>query len=340
MIYFDNNATTALDPAVFTEMQLDLAPIPYNPSSITYFGRKAKTMLIDAKRSIADFLKVSPHELYFTSGATESNNWIANGFFRKQKKKIIITSLIEHSSVLRPIENLPAEIYNLPINNEGVPSMEALRLYLEKHVDQVAYIFLSIANSETGAILDYEECSELAQKYDVPLLLDGVQAIGKMNLSILPGISGMTFSAHKFHGPKGVGLLYLKKGKIIPPWILGGSQQDGMRAGTENLSGILGFAKAIELVDKPSQEKMKSLIDLLEKELQKLFPMMRIHKSKRRIVNTTNIYFPSIDGENLLILLEKKGVIVSLGSACSAGSLRPSDILLGMGLPLKYSGTR
>lgn len=332
MIYFDNNATTALDPSVFAAMQLDLAPFPYNPSSITYYGRKAKAILMDAKRQIADFLHVSPHELYFTSGATEANNWIINGFFRKQKKKIIITSSIEHPSVTAPIANLQTEVYNLPINQEGSPSMEALSLYLEKNSEQVAFIFLSLANSETGVILDYEKCSEIALKYGIPLLLDGVQSLGKMDLSILPGVTAMTFSAHKCHGPKGIGLLYLKKGKIIPPWILGGGQQDGMRGGTENLSGILGFAKAIELINKGSQEKMRQFINLIETKLLEISPMMKIHGGKNRISNTTNIYFPSSDGENLLILLEKEGLIVSLGSACSAGSLQPSTVLLGMGL--------
>ncbi len=333
MIYLDNNATTPLDPLVLSAMQIDLAPIPYNPSSITYYGRKAKAMLMDAKRSIADYFHLSPHELYFTSGATEANNWIIRGFFQKRKKNIVISSSIEHLSVRAPLKALGAEIYDLPITSSGTPSMESLRDTLEKEGPNIAFIFLSLANSETGAILDYEECASLALKYGVPLLLDGVQALGKMEFSMVPGISAMTFSAHKCHGPKGIGLLYLKQGKVISPWILGGHQQEGMRGGTENLSGILGFAKAIELLQKSHQTQMRELVELLETELEKKIPQMKLHRPLKRIANTSNLYFPDKDGENLLIMLEKEGVIVSLGSACSAGSLQPSEVLLGMGLP-------
>jgi cysteine desulfurase len=335
MIYLDNNATTPLDPRVLSAMHLDLSPLPYNPSSVTFFGRKAKAMLIDARRSIAASLSVMPNELYFTSGATEANHWMIKGFFEKRKKKVVITSRIEHPSARLPIENLGALIHYLPITEEGRPCMKELQLYLEKERDQVAFIFLSLANSETGVVLDYEHCAEIALRYGIPLLLDGVQALGKIDFSLLPGISAMSFSAHKCHGPKGIGLLYLREGKVIAPLFQGGHQQEGMRAGTENLSGILGFAKAIDLVDKKNIPSMQTLVTYLEEELQKTHPLMKIHGKGRKIANTTHLYFPGIDGENLLILLEQEGVIVSLGSACASGSLEPSPTLLGMGYPLE-----
>ncbi|MBM3202022.1 MAG: aminotransferase class V-fold PLP-dependent enzyme, partial [Chlamydiae bacterium] len=192
--------------------------------------------------------------------------------------------------------------------------------------------FLSVANSETGAILNYEECADIAQKYNVPLILDAVQTLGKMELKIHPGISAMSFSAHKVHGPKGVGLVFLKHGKTIAPLFLGGYQQEGMRAGTENLAGILGFAKAIELIDRNDLITMQNHISFIEERLKIANKEMKIHGGKNRIANTSNVYFPNTSGENLLIMLEQKGVIISLGSACASGSLQPSTALLAMGL--------
>lgn len=337
MIYLDNNATTPLDPEVKEAMLTDLAPIPYNPSSITHFGRKAKALLLDAKMVISEYFQVPLKNIIFTSGATEGNNWLAYSFFAKRKRPLIITSPIEHPSVLAPIESLApkgADIHFLPVSQSGEVSLDALETFLSENATSTSFVFLSLANSETGVLLDAERAISLCEMYDVPLLLDGVQALGKAPLpKSMP--TAITFSSHKCHGPKGVGLVLLQRSQNIPPLFLGGMQQEHMRAGTENLAGILGFAKAIELIDqqKTSMDHMEALRNHMETVLLEYFPDIRINGyNSPRLVNTSNILFPRTDGENLLIEMERKGIIISLGSACSAGALEPSKVLLAMGL--------
>lgn len=334
MIFLDNNATTPLIKEVLEAMLFDYDGIPRNPSSVTRYGREAKQKILKAKDQIAAFFSISPSEIIFTSSATESNHLLISGFYARNPGTIITTKL-EHASALEPIKRLKAPITYLEVGEEGAPTKEVVEKALMKNA---SFIFLSGSNSETGALLELEEISDLAEFYNIPLLIDGVQLLGKANFTPLPkGIAGISFSAHKCHGPKGIGLSILRKTYKIPPIFVGGHQENDMRAGTENLAGILGFAKALSLITPDIPNQIQELRDYFEKEMLQRFPFIEVNAHKGdRISNTSNLYFPGIDAESLLIRLDQDGVIASLGSACSSGSLEPSHVLLGMG----YSSQR
>ncbi|MCI5052187.1 MAG: cysteine desulfurase [Simkaniaceae bacterium] len=306
-IYLDNNATTALAPEVREAIDLCWAE-PLNPSSTHYYGQKAKKMLMAARESIATSLGVKPRELIFTSGATEAMQLAL-------PKGQILTTNLEHAATW---ENLQ-ETKLIDCGLYGSPTAAAIQQAIDENT---AAIVISAVNSETGAKANLEEIAAISG--DIPLIVDGVQLLGKEPFHIPPGVDAMTFSAHKLHGPKGVGALFSRK-KLKPKY-RGGFQERGMRPGTENLAGIVGFAKALEISSRPHQ--MAELRDLFES----LLPEnAQINCSGPRICNTTNVYFEGIDGETLNILLDKEGVSASQGSACSSGSLEPSRVLLGMG---------
>lgn len=332
MIYLDNNATTPIDPLVVKAMSLDFDGIPRNPSSVTKFGREGRAMITQARAIIADYFGVGPDEIIFTSGATESNHLLLQGFQAKYKLPIITTK-IEHKSVLDPIEHLSANKTYIEINESGSPSP----LLIEKALQNTrGIIFLSAVNSETGALLDIDAIADLAKFYDVPLLLDSVAMLGKAKMNPIPeGVAGMSLSGHKVHGPKGIGIAIKRKHYKIPPLLLGGHQERGMRAGTENLPGILGFAKAIELINDSDFNKIHTLRSSFEETLLSAGLAIEKNITGNRICNVSNLYFPNQDAETLLIQLESQGIIASLGSACSSGTLEPSHVLLNI-----YSNSR
>jgi cysteine desulfurase len=341
-IYLDNNATTPLDPLVLKAMQTDLNEIPANPSSIHYFGQEAKKRLNKARHYLADYFNVKPSELIFTSGGTEAINLILKGLFPTFPDGEIITSDLEHAAVyntLRCFEKRGGRIFFLKGGQLGAISPQQVKNAITPNTKLIA---LTAANSETGVKTDIEAIAQIAHEHKIFLFVDGVALLGKESFTIPQGVSAMSFSGHKIHGPKGSGLALLRHGHKLEPLFHGGGQEYGMRSGTENMAAIIGFTKAIELIrDKQAliTEQMQSLRDYFEKELQTICPLIQINGNGKRIPNTSNISFPSFSGEDLLIALDQAGIAVSHGSACSSGALEPSRVLINMGIPKKIAAS-
>lgn len=324
-IYLDNNATTSLDTRVLSAIQEELQRGPSNPSSIHTFGRSARIRLNHSRETIASYLNVRPDEILFTSSGTEALNLAIRGIHNEKK---ILSTRIEHAAVFNTLKQLDQEIHYLPVGPLGHISLIDLETAL---THDVGMIVLSAVNNETGIKIPLNAVAALAKDRGIPLILDGVALLGKENFIIPEGVTAMAFSGHKIHAPKGIGCLYLSKGTSLNPLLSGGGQESGLRGGTENLSGIIGFAKAIELLKKelPSAtNQMERLRDLLEAEL----PFAQTVGTGPRICNTSCLTFPNTDGESLLIQLDMAGICASMGSACSAGAIEPSRVLLEMGL--------
>lgn len=336
-IYLDNNATTALDPRVFKAMLVDLQGPPANPSSVHWFGNQAKNLLQQARLSIASFFQAKPEEITFTSGGTESTNLFLRGL---EKKGHVISTKIEHSCIYKTLLTLEKEglkVTYLPVGPWGAPLPEDLKAAIRP---ETTAIVLSAANNETGVRLDLETFAEIAQQNRIPLFIDAVSFIGKEPFSMHPGITAVSLSGHKFHAPKGIGALFLRSSLKLSAQITGGEQEYQHRAGTENLSGILGLAKALEIVKAEQTQITQHLNDLrrhFEHGLQKELPIVMINGEGPRISNTSNLCFPGIDGETLLIQLDMAGIAVSHGSACASGALEPSRVLIQMGIPQKMA---
>ncbi len=334
-IYLDNNSTTALDPEVFRAMQYDFGPIPRNPSSIHSFGQGARNELTKARRVIADSLGVFPDELIFTSGASEANNFVLKGFCKEIFPKAILTTRLEHSSVFGPIEAYRkegGEVIFLPTDQDGYLDPKNVQEALHQGVGLIA---LMAVNNETGVCTDIEAIGSMAEKQGIPFFSDGVALLGKEPFKIGKGIGAMSFSGHKLHGPKGIGLCYLSQQYSLPPLICGGGQENNLRGGTHNLSGALGLSKAIELLGHllPQRtQQMEQLRNHFESTLLAELPDIEINGSGRRVCNTSNIAFTGLDGESLLMNLDMRKIAASHGSACSSGSLEPSRVLMAMGL--------
>jgi cysteine desulfurase len=335
-VFLDNNATTQMDPRVLSVMQEELSSPPSNPSSVHYFGQEARKRLTQARQTIATCLSVKPNELIFTSGGTESLNSLLRGFCAKEPKAHLITSDIEHSSVYNTIKHLEKQgiaVTYLPAESKGYITAESVEKAL---LPTTRLIVLSAVNSETGIKNPIAEIAQLAHDRKIPLLVDGVALMGKELFSIPQGVTAMAFSAHKFHGPKGVGLTFVRKEFKWDPLFSGGDQEYSKRAGTENLAGILGLAKAIELLNEElpfATQRMQKLRDHFEETLSSRCQNLLIYgKESPRIANTSGIAFPDIDGEGLLLDLDLNGIAVSHGSACASGALQPSRVLLNMGV--------
>lgn len=332
-IYLDNNASTGLDPRVLEAMMDDLCSIPGNPSSIHHFGQEARKRLTLARQTISGYLHVKPGELFFTSGGTEALNMILRGFYAFRPNCHILTSDIEHSSIyhtLQLLEKKGASVTYLPAGLWGAVRAQQIT-DLRPHL-----IVLGSVNNETGVKTDIEAIADFAHRQNIPFVVDAVSHLGKECFRIPLGISAMAFSGHKLHAPKGIGLAFIRSSFKVEPLLIGGDQEHSKRAGTENLSGILGLAKAIELLktELPSAtERMQSLRDKLIEGLMRRCGNIVVHGQGPRICNTANIAFPGVEGESLLIKLDLNGISVSHGSACSSGALQPSRILLNMGIP-------
>jgi len=339
-IYLDNNASTGVDPQVAEAMLEGLSPIPGNPSSTHYFGREAKQQIAKAREAISSYLHVKPSEIIFTSGGTESLSHLMRGFFALIPRCHIVTSNVEHSCVyntLQLLEKKGAKVTYLPAGLHGAVKPEQIEEILPQ---KPSLILLCSVNNETGVKTDIEAIARIAQDADIPFFIDAVSHLGKEPLKIPRGVAAMACSAHKLHGPKGIGLTYLKNLKI-EPLLTGGGQEFGMRAGSENLPGILGFAKAVELLSglPKAIEKMTKLRNRLIEGLMERTGNIVVHGQGPRICNTANIAFPGAEGESLLMQLDLAGIAASHGSACSSGALEPSRILLNMGIPPSVART-
>ncbi|OGN56879.1 MAG: hypothetical protein A3D96_07525 [Chlamydiae bacterium RIFCSPHIGHO2_12_FULL_44_59] len=330
-IYLDNNATTPLDPRVKAAMLRDLTDLPQNPSSVHWFGRQAKALLVEARTTVANFFNASLEEIVFTSGATESLNFLLRGMGSSGH---ILSTSIEHAAVLNTLESLEKsgqKITYLPVDAWGAPRPEAI---LHEIRPDTKAIVLSLANAETGVKIDLKAIHQIAYERRIPLLIDAVALIGKEPFQLLPAIQAVAISAHKFHGPKGVGALYVRKGLKLSPLHTGGPQERMLRAGTENLAGILGLSEALNILQ-TSQENITDKLQKLQERLETgllALPNSVINGDGPRVPNTSNIAFLGVDGETLLMYADLAGIAISHGSACNSGALEPSRVLKNMGL--------
>lgn len=339
MLYFDNNATTPLAPEVREAMLPFLGGNAGNPSSAHTAGRAARRAVENARAQMAALLGAIPDALIFTSGGTESINTAVRGALVAQpQKRHIVTSAIEHSATKNLCEYLEREGYEitwLGVDENGLPWMDE---FVSSLRGDTALATLLWANNETGVIFPMEEMARTAHERRIIFHVDAVQAVGKLsiNLANIP-IHLLSVSAHKFHGPMGVGALFVRQGLGLPPLILGGGQEHGRRGGTENVSGIIGMGQAAELAraaltgDMPRVAEMR---DALEADVRRLVPQARFHGDpQHRLPNTTNFALPGLDARALLVVLDRLGVACSIGSACSSGSPDASHVLRAMGVP-------
>lgn len=327
-IYLDNNATTFLDPAVKTSLLQFLETVHGNPSSLHAFGQESRALLDSCRRSVASFLGVQPQETIFTSSGSEAMNLLIRGFLDPKSPGEIISSNIEHSCVKQTLQyfrKIGFTITELPTGEWGAINPEQLKSAIRQ---ETKLIVIMAANNETGVKNDLEQIARYARQANVPCVVDGVALLGKENFEIPLGITGMAFSGHKIHALQGVGLAIVRSKKLNP--VIYGSQEYGFRGGTENLIGIVSFAEAIKLLRGISP----ALRDHFEQEIKSKIPNIFINGLGPRVANTSNVAFDGVDGESLLIALDQAGVAASHGSACSAGALEPSPVLLSMGIPL------
>lgn len=335
-IYLDSNATGLLDPRVVETLKSSLDLTLGNPSSPHSFGQAAKGFISQARRIVANFLKVPQAQVIFTSGGSEGASLAIRGLLKDEENSPhIISSNIEHACVFETLEALKAkgaEITYLPAGLKGAIELNDLENAITPRTKMIC---LMAVNNETGVKTDLEGISKIAERHRIPLVVDGVAWLGKETIVIPSGVTAIFFSGHKIHAPQGVGFVILRTKKLTPQ-ILGGSQEFGLRGGTENMLGILGLSKAISLLQEEQAvyiPQIAALRDHFENEVLKL-PGVSVNGSGPRVCNTTNLAFEGMDGETFLIALDQKGVFASLGSACSSGSIEPSRILLSMGIPL------
>ncbi|MEM2089665.1 MAG: cysteine desulfurase NifS [Candidatus Pacearchaeota archaeon] len=337
-IYLDYAATTPVASEVLEAMKPYFSEKYGNASSLHAFGQEARKALEDARKKIANFINARPAEIIFTSGGTESNNLAIKGiaFANKEKGKHIITSKIEHHAVLEPckwLEKQGFKVTYLPVNNEGIVNPEDVEKAITKETILVSIMH---ANNEIGTIQPIEEIGKICRKHKVYFHTDAVQSFGKLEIDVKKmNIDLLSASAHKIYGPKGVGLLYVNRDVKIEPIQHGGGHETGLRSGTENVAGIVGFAKAVELVQKLGKKEQEREKKLRDKIIDKLLEIKgtKLNGSRtKRLFNNINVSFKGIEGEALLIRLDQEGFAVSTGSACSSKSLEPSHVLTALGL--------
>lgn len=340
IIYMDNAATTCVNEQVLNEMTNVLKNFYGNPSSIYSIARKAKNIVENSREKIAKILGAEKNEIFFTSCGTESDNWAINGVAFSQLKKgknHIITSKIEHHAVLhttKELEKKGFEVTYLDVDKNGLINLDDLKNAI---TEKTALVTIMYANNEIGTIEPIKEIGKICREKGVIFHTDAVQAVGHINIDVKKeNIDLLSISGHKFHGPKGIGVLYIRKGVKICNLMQGGAQESNKRPGTENVASIAGIAKALEL----SMENLDTKNEILRKKRDILISeLLKIEKShlngdkEKRLSGNINISFEGIEGESLLLLLDSRGICASSGSACTSGSLDPSHVLLAIGLP-------
>ena len=338
-IYADNAATTSLSKTVLDKMMPYLTEQYGNPSSIYTFGQEARKAVEQARIQLCDAIGATPNEIYFTSGGSESDNWAIKGvaFAKKNKGKHIISSAFEHHAVLHTLNILEKEGFEvtyLKVNSNGVINIED---FISQVRPDTILTTIMFANNEIGTIQPVEEIGKICREKGIVFHTDAVQAIGHEPINVKEmNIDLLSLSAHKFHGPKGVGALYIRKSIFLSNLIEGGSQERNRRAGTENVAGIVGLGQAIAEATNDmtaKNQKIKAMRDRLIDGILKI-PYTRLNGDRdKRLANNVNISIESIEGESLLLLLDMSGIYASSGSACTSGSLDPSHVLLAIGLP-------
>ena len=339
-IYFDHAATTPTKPEVLEVM------IPYftqnfgNPSSVYQIAQINRKAVDDARESIANSIGAKPNEIFFTSGGTESDNWAIKGTAARINRKgnHIITTKIEHHAVLHTCEYLEKhgyEVTYLDVDEDGLVTPEQVEAAIK---DTTILISIMYANNEIGVIMPIKEIGAIAKAHNVMFHTDAVQAVGQEKIDVKElGVDMLSLSGHKLYGPKGIGVLYIRRGVKMCSLMHGGAQERGRRGGTENVPGIVGLAKALELAYKDLDAKnnrIREIRDYITDGILTRIPYARLngHKTKR-LPNNINISFEFVEGESLLLLLDMNGISASSGSACTSGSLDPSHVMLGIGLP-------
>ncbi len=339
-IYLDNAATTKTAPEVVEAMLPYFTESYGNPSSIYSLGSAAKKAVMESREYIASTIGAKNNEIYFTGGGSEADNWalVATAEAYASRGRHIITSKIEHHAILHTCEYLEKrgyEITYIDVDENGILKLEELKAAIRQDTILISIMF---ANNEIGTIQPIKEIGQIAREYDVLFHTDAVQAYGHLPIDVDEmNIDMLSASGHKFQGPKGIGFLYIRAGIKIRSFLHGGQQERGRRAGTENVPGIVGIGKAAQLAFAHLEERReteKALRDYLIGKIEAEIPYCRLNGDRvKRLSNNVNFSFRFIEGESLLIMLDRKGICASSGSACTSGSLDPSHVLLSIGLP-------
>jgi len=338
-IYFDNNATTRLAPEALEAMQPYLTDLYGNPSSIHCFGSQVARKIQEAREQVAALLGASdPIEIIFTSCGTEGDNAAIRGILESRpEKRHIVTTQVEHPAVRGLCQHLEKKGYRVTwihVDRDGILDLNELSKSLS---NDTALISVMAANNETGVVFPIETVGELARSRGIPFHVDAVQAAGKIPLNVKDSpVDLVTVSGHKFHGPKGIGALYVRRGITFRPFIIGGHQERNRRAGTENVAGLIAMGKAAELANKDIGKEAKRiglLRDRLEQTLMSTVQCRVNGDREKRLPNTLNVSFEFLEGEAILVLLDEYGICASTGSACTAGSVEPSHVLRAMEVP-------
>ncbi|MGA1410431.1 MAG: cysteine desulfurase NifS [Prochlorotrichaceae cyanobacterium] len=337
-IYLDNNATTQVDPQVLEVMLPYFSELYGNPSSMHSFGGQVGAAVQDARDKVAELLGAEPTEIVFNSCGSEGNNTAIHAALSAQpEKRHIVTTAVEHPAVLSVCKHLEKKGYTvtyLSVDGRGQVDLMEVEAAI---TGGTALVTTMYANNETGVIFPIEQIGAIAKEMGATFHVDAVQAVGKVPINLANStIDLLTFSGHKFHAPKGTGGLYIRRGFRFRPFLLGGHQERGRRAGTQNVPGIIALGKAAELAQAhlSNVNQESQLRDLLETQLIQLIPECQVNGGGTdRLPNTTNIGFKYIEGEAILLMLDREGICASSGSACTSGSLDPSHVLQAMGLP-------
>lgn len=339
-IYLDHAATTWLEPSVFEKMTPFFTQTFGNPNSQHSFGREAVRYVDEARDTIAKLIGAKPNEIYFTSGGTESDNWAIRGIAQAKKAQgnHLIISAIEHPAMITTAKELQKEGFEItlaPVDEYGVIDVKALEGSIRP---ETIFIGVMTANNEIGTIQPIKEISEIAHKHKITFFTDAVQAAGALKLNVNePRVDLMSFSGHKFYGPKGIGVLYIRSGLKIGRILTGGHQERAMRGGTTNVPAVVGIAEAFKLANEHIEENaeyVKSLRDRFIKRVLSEIPYVKLNgHPENRLPSNANFSFKYVEGESVLYSLDLAGIAVSSGSACSSGSLEPSHVLLATGMP-------
>ena len=340
MIYLDHAATTPVKPPVLEAMLPYFTEYYGNPSSVYKLAQRNKKTLYDARAVVARHLGAEPKEIFFTSGGTEADNWAIKGIAAalKEKGNHIITTNIEHHAVLHPcqhLEKLGFDVTYLEVDGDGLVTPEQVEQAIR---DETILISIMYANNEIGTIMPIAEIGAVARAHGVVFHTDAVQAVGHLPIDVkAENIDLLSLSGHKFYGPKGIGVLYIRRGVKLPSFLHGGGQERGKRPGTENVPGIVGLATAIDLAYQDLAAKNARITTLRDYLIDRIFeriPYCRLNGHRQqRLANNVNFSFDFVEGESLLLLLDIEGIAASSGSACTSGSLDPSHVLLALGLP-------
>ena len=338
-IYVDNNATTKVAPEVVEEMSPYFSELYGNPSSMHFFGGQVQTKVEEARERVAGLIGARPQEIIFTSCGTESDNTaIMSALESNPEKRHVVTTRVEHPAVKNLVGQLKREGYlvtELPVDRDGLLSMDEVSQVI---TEDTAIVSAMWANNETGVLFPVEEIANVAKSRGAIFHTDAVQAVGKIPINVAESqIDMLSLSGHKLHAPKGIGVIYVRRGTRFSPYIIGGHQEEGRRGGTENVPYIIGMGKACELAAnhlEDMQVRVKGLRDKLEDSLLEQIPNSIVNGDRdQRLPNTSSISFEYVEGESILLKLSDHGICASSGSACTSGSLEPSHVLRAMGVP-------